>query len=157
MLWLLALAAIPASAQLQIPRSDPALREPAQFATRPIAESAGVVSWKTLSQVDLVKENDRYSPRFSQDVQALAGKPVKLQGFMVPLEAGDKQKHFLLSASPQTCAYCMPGGPESLVDVTLKDPVKYGFEPILISGKLVVMKNDPMGLYYRIADAIAIK
>lgn len=155
--WLVALVATSAFAQLQVPRNDSALRDSAQMAPRPLPESAGVVSWRTLAQVNLVKENNRYSPRFSQDVQALADKTVKIQGYIVPLEAGEKQKHFLLSASPPTCAYCMPGGPESLVEVRLKDPVKYGFEPVTISGKLAVMKNDPMGIYYRIADAVAIK
>lgn len=118
--WLVALVATSAFAQLQVPRNDPALRDSAQMAPRLLPESAGVVSWRTLAQVDLVKESNRYSPRFSPDVQALADKTVKIQGFMVPLEAGEKQKHFLLSASPQTCAYCMPGGPESLVEVRLR-------------------------------------
>ena len=34
--------------------------------------------------------------------------------------------------------------------------VKYGFDPVVVSGKLVVLKDDPMGLYYRLTDAVAI-
>jgi len=36
-----------------------------------------------------------------------------------------------------------------------KNPVKYGFDPIVLSGKLAVLKDDPMGLYYRLVDAVA--
>ena len=36
-----------------------------------------------------------------------------------------------------------------------RTPVKYGFEPIVVTGKFVVLKDDPMGLYYRLTDAVA--
>jgi hypothetical protein len=54
---------------------------------------------------------------------------------------------------PQTCAFCLPGGPESLVEVRTKTPVKYTFEPVVLSGKLTVLKDDANGLYYRLTDA----
>ena len=44
---------------------------------------------------------------------------------MMPLEMGDKQTHFMLSAMPQSCAFCLPGGPEQLVEIKTKTPVKY--------------------------------
>src|SRR5262245_54599005 len=78
-----------------------------------LPERKDVVSWKTLAQVELVKQKDRYVPKFSASVAALDKKDVKLQGFMMPLEMGDKQTHFVLAAMPVTCAFCMPGGPES--------------------------------------------
>ena len=33
---------------------------------------------------------------------------------MMPLEPGEKQSHFLLSAVPLTCSFCTPGGPETV-------------------------------------------
>ena len=33
---------------------------------------------------------------------------------------------------------------------------KYGFEPIVVSGKFVVLNDDPMGLYYRLTDAVPV-
>jgi len=34
--------------------------------------------------------------------------------------------------------------------------VKYGFEPIVLSGKFTVLRDDDMGLYYRLTDAVVI-
>ena len=127
----------------------------ASYLDKPLPELKGVVSWKTLGQVTPVRQQDRFVPEFSKDVSALDKKEVKLQGFMMPLDMGEKQKRFLLVAMPPTCAFCLPGGPDQLVEVLAKTPVKYGFEPIVVTGKFVVLKDDPMGLYYRLTDAVA--
>lgn len=121
---------------------------------KPLPELKGVVSWKTLAEVTPVKEKDRFVPQFSKVVSALDKKDVKLQGFMMPLDMGEKQKRFLLVAMPPSCAFCLPGGPDQMVEVVAKTPVKYGFDPIVLSGKFVVLKDDPMGLYYRLTDAV---
>ncbi|HVP09069.1 MAG TPA: DUF3299 domain-containing protein [Burkholderiales bacterium] len=84
-------------------------------------------------------------------------KEVKLQGFMMPLELGDRQSHFILAATPQDCAFCMPGGPESLVEVKARKPMAYGMEPVVLSGKLAVLKDDPTGVFYRLTDAVPAK
>jgi hypothetical protein len=123
--------------------------------SKPLPELKGVVSWKTLSEVTPVKQKDRYVPQYSRTIAALDQKEVKLQGFMMPLDMGEKQKRFLLVALPPTCAFCLPGGPDQIVEVQARTPVKYGFEPIVVSGKLAVLKDDPMGLYYRLTDAVA--
>jgi hypothetical protein len=120
---------------------------------KPLPDRKDVVSWKVLAQVELVKMKDRFLPQFSSDVSALDKKEVKVQGFMMPLEMGDKQSHFILSAMPQSCAFCMPGGPEQLVEVLSKKPVKYTFEPVVLTGKLAVLKDDPTGVFYRLTDA----
>ena len=139
--------ALPAFAQhVAPPGTDP-------NAVKPLEERKDVVSWKTFAQVELVKQKDRYVPQFSSNVTALDKKEVKVQGFMMPLEMGDKQTHFVLSAMPTSCAFCLPGGPESLVEVKMKKPVKYTFDPLIITGKLAVLKDDPTGIFYRIVDA----
>jgi hypothetical protein len=104
--------------------------------------------------VESVKVKDRVVPQFADSVLKLNATEVKLQGFMMPLEMGDKQKHFVLSAMPVTCAFCLPGGPEALVEVRAKTAVKYTFEPVILTGKLAVLKDDPNGLYYRLTDAV---
>ena len=120
---------------------------------QPLPERKDVVSWKTLSQVELVKQKDRYVPQFSKEIASLDQKQIKLQGFMMPLEMGEKQSHFVLAAMPVTCAFCLPGGPESMVEIKMKTPVKYTFDPLVVSGKLAVLKDDPTGIFYRIVDA----
>ena len=140
--------AVPAWAQHTAP---PGADPNASF--QPLPERKDVVSWKTLAQVELVKQKDRYVPQFSSSIAALDKKDVKLQGFMMPLEMGEKQSHFVLAAMPTTCAFCMPGGPESMVEVKMKTPVKYSFDALVVSGKLTVLKDDPSGIFYRITDA----
>jgi len=147
----LSILAFPAYAQHQVPPAT----DPNAF--KPLPERKDVVSWKTLAQVELVKAKDRYVPQFAATVAALDQKQVKMQGFMLPLQMGDKQSHFVLAAMPQTCAFCMPGGPESMVEVKMKAPVKYTFDAVLLSGKLTVLKDDPSGIFYRLTEAEASK
>lgn len=125
--------------------------DPAQF--EPLPERNDVVSWKLFAKVELVRQKDRYVPKFATDVAALDNRQVKVQGFMMPLQTGDKQTHFVLSAMPQTCSFCMPGGPEQLVEVKAKQAVRYTFEPVVVTGKLAVLKDDPTGVFYRLTDA----
>ena len=134
-----------------------ALLAAVSVAAQTLPERKDVVSWKLLSQVELVKVKDRFEAQFSSGVAALDAKEVKLQGFMMPLEMGDKQSHFILSATPQSCSFCMPGGPESLVEVKTRKPIAYGFEPVVLTGKLAVLKDDPAGVFYRLTDAVPAK
>ena len=73
---------------------------------------------------------------------------------MMPLEPGDKQRHFLITAVPTTCSFSVPAGPEGLIEVRTKTPVEYTLEPILFEGKLAVLANDPSDLYYRVIEAV---
>lgn len=119
-----------------------------------LPELQGVVSWNTLAKVKQVKAKDRILPEFSKEIAALNNQEVKLQGFMMPLEPGEKQKHFLISLVPQSCSFCLPAGPEGVVEVKSKTAIKYTFEPVIVSGKMNVLKDDPMGMYYRLTDAV---
>jgi hypothetical protein len=118
-----------------------------------LPEIKGVVSWRTLGQVEEVTINRKLVPKFSTEIIALENKEVKFQGFMMPLEPGKKHRRFLLSANVPSCPFCMPGGPESLIEVLCKEPITFNMEPIVISGKLSVLKDDPTGLWYRVTDA----
>lgn len=123
----------------------------------PLRERADVLAWSVLTDVKTKVEKNRVLPVFSTPVMALDQKSQRVQGFMMPLEPGEKQKHFLLSSVPLTCAFCTPGGPESMVEVTTKTPVAYSLEPVVVQGQFAVLKDDPYGLYYRISEAVAVK
>jgi len=43
-----------------------------------------------------------------------------------------------------------------VVEVLAKTPIKYGIEPIVISGRLTVLRDDSMGLFYRLTDAVPV-
>jgi hypothetical protein len=123
----------------------------------PLPQRADVLPWTVLTDVKTKVVSKRVLPSYPADVLALNDKPQRVQGFMMPLEPGEKQKHFLLTSVPLTCSFCTPGGPESMVEVFTKTPVKYSMEPVVVDGKFAVLADDPYGLYYRITDAVAVK
>lgn len=123
----------------------------------PLKERADVLSWAFLTNVKTKVEKNRVLPVFPAPILALDGKPQRVQGFMMPLEAGEKQTHFLLSSVPLSCSFCLPGGPESMIEVKSSTPIKYGMEPLVVQGRLAVLHDDPYGLYYRIVDAQPVK
>ena len=119
-----------------------------------LPEKPGFTSWRVLAQVELVKQNSKMLPTFASDVAALDGKMIRVQGFMMPLDIGDKQRRFLLVAAPPHCSFCLPAGPDAMIEVRAKTDVRYGFDAVSLSGKLQVLKDDPAGLYYRLVDAV---
>jgi len=121
---------------------------------KPLQEHEGILAWQLLSSVTTKADKNRLIPTFPPQVQALDRQKVKVQGFMMPLEPGDKQRHFLLSSVPTTCSFCVPAGPEGLIEVRAKNPVRYTLEPVVVEGQLAVLNDDPYGMYYRVTDAL---
>ncbi|MBL8329034.1 MAG: DUF3299 domain-containing protein [Rubrivivax sp.] len=138
-----------------LPGAGPGFHDP-RSAFKPLEEREGVVSWKLLSSVTARIDRDKITPIFPPGVRALDAKPVKLQGFMMPLEPGERQRHFLLSAVPTTCSFCVPAGPEGLVEVRTREPVRFTVEAITVSGRFVVLTDDKFGLFYRVAEAVQV-
>jgi uncharacterized protein len=116
-----------------------------------------VVPWSVLTAVKLKREKNRIAPVFNLEQMALRQTTLRVQGFMMPLDPGEKQTHFLISSVPLTCAFCLPGGPESMVEVKTKTAVRYSMEPLVIEGRFSVLEDDPHGLYYRLSDAVTVK
>ncbi|MBI2744356.1 MAG: hypothetical protein HYX45_02115 [Burkholderiales bacterium] len=123
----------------------------------PLKERADVLPWSFLTNVKTKVEKNRVLPVFPPEILVLDGKPQRVQGFMMPLEPGEKQSHFLLSSVPLSCSFCLPGGPESMIEVKTKTPIRYGMEPLVVQGRLAVLHDDQYGMYYRITDAIPVK
>ena len=147
----------PASSSPAIPAGTGAGVHSPNSPFAPLQERADVLAWSVLTDVKTRVEQNRILPVFPAPVLALNQKSQRIQGFMMPLEPGEKQKHFLLSSVPLTCSFCVPGGPESMVEVKTKTPIKYSLEPVVVEGQFSVLKDDPYGLYYRINDATLVK
>ena len=118
-----------------------------------LPELDGVVSWKTLGEVEPVKRDGKMVPQFGAKILGLDGKQVRVQGFILPMDLGAAQKHFLISAVPPHCPFCLPAGPDAVVEVYARKPIGYSFEPVLVSGKLAVLKSDATGFLYRLTEA----
>jgi uncharacterized protein len=123
----------------------------------PLEPRADTVPWSLLTDVKTKNEKNRILPVFNAAQSELNDKTQRIQGFMMPLDPGEKQKHFLLSSVPLTCSFCLPGGPESLVEVKTRTPVRYSMEPVVVEGHFSVLRDDKMGLYYRVTDAVGVK
>jgi hypothetical protein len=119
------------------------------------AQPAGTVPWQILQQAKTVQKPDKkYGPVFTSDIRKLDHKDVKLYGFMMPLEQTRKQKRFLLASFPPHCPFCMPGGPESMVEVVADEAVEFTYEPIVVAGRMAVLDDDVV--YYRLTHASAV-
>ncbi|MDT8991843.1 DUF3299 domain-containing protein [Curvibacter sp. APW13] len=159
---LIACCVLPAGAQLGSPigaapaGSGAGVHSP-NSPFKPLQERPDVLSWNFLTAIKTKNVNNRLLPVFPSGVQALNKKTQRVQGFMMPLQPGENQKHFLLSSVPLTCSFCVPGGPESMVEVKTKTPVKYSMEAVVVEGQFAVLEDDPYGLYYRITDAVPVK
>jgi len=123
----------------------------------PLPERSDVVPWPVLTAVKTRTENNKVVPTFDSSQLALSDKTQRIQGFMMPLQPGEKQSHFLLSSVPLSCSFCTPGGPESMVEVRSKVPVRYTLDPVTVEGRFAVLSNDPYGLFYRVTDAVGVK
>jgi uncharacterized protein len=120
------------------------------------AAPPGAIPWQLLMQAKTVQlANKKFGPEYTAKIRELNNQQVKLYGFMLPLDQSRKQKRFLLTAFSPHCAFCMPGGPESIVEVLADKPVEFSYEPVLIAGKFEVLDNDIV--YYRLSGATAAK
>jgi len=123
----------------------------------PLAPRSDVVPWSTLSQVEHKVDKSRIVQVYTPAILALHQKTVRVQGFMAPLDPGERQVHFLLTSVPLTCAFCTPGGAESMVQVRTRGSIRYSLEAVVVEGRFHVLHNDSTGFYYRMTDAVAVK
>jgi uncharacterized protein len=120
------------------------------------ATPAGTIPWELLQQAKTVQKADKkFGPEFTPEIRSLDKQNVKIYGFMMPLDQSRLQKRFLLASFPPHCAFCMPGGPESMIEVIADKPVEFTYEPIVVAGRMAVLENDIV--YYRLTGASAVQ
>jgi len=117
------------------------------------------VVWPKLYDIKFEKGKDKLGefdkPVFSAGASSLNGKSVSLPGYMIPFENGMKGNHFMLSSMPiNACFFCGVGGPETVVEVFLKQPITYTEKPVVITGVLKLNGTDPDKMLYILEQAI---
>ncbi len=89
------------------------------------------------------------------------GKEIELSGYMIALSAKiEEQSHFMFSRYPQNmCFFCGAAGPESAMQVFMKEGTKilHQKEKIKIKGTLQIQENDASGLIYFLNSSEIIK
>lgn len=120
--------------------------------------------WSTLAKITFKKEYDEMLgfkvdvPVFSEEIRALEGKEVTIKGYIIPVEGYKSHKEFIFSAFPYNmCFFCGGAGPETVMEVFAKEPVKYTAEAVTLRGKLELNATDINRLMYALNDAEFVK
>lgn len=115
--------------------------------------------WPKLYTIQYTQSKDALGeyekPIFSNDVKALEGKVVSLPGYIVPFATGTvKSNQFILTSLPlNACFFCGVGGPETVVEIVLKNPIAYTEKLVEIKGILRLNSTDPDKMIYRLEQA----
>ena len=117
-------------------------------------------TWNTLSKVKIERKLDPSLnfevdfPTFSEEILALNGKEIELEGWMIPLDELRGENYFVLSALPfANCFFCGGAGPETVIEVFTEEKVEFEVDRIKVKGKLRLNANDPMQLMYILNNA----
>jgi len=121
-------------------------------------------TWKTLSKITFKKEYDDFMgfkvdvPVFSPEVKALDGKEVTLKGYIIPTEGYKSHKDFVFSLYPYNmCYFCGGAGPETVMEVSATEGIKYTADPVTIKGILSLNTGDVNQLIYTMTEAVLVK
>jgi len=126
------------------------------------SSQTGVNHWGTLSMVTVNKAIDpefgleTYETTFNPLVQALDGKEIELDGYIIPITGQVAQNHFMFSKFPQNmCFFCGKAGPESAMQVFLKgdDTINFTTDKIRLRGTLKIFQDNSSGLIYSLEFA----
>jgi len=114
--------------------------------------------WQTLAGIDYFKSTDEYGeiyvPKFSEKIKALSGKQVTLPGYIIPFEGMFKPNQIIISSLPvASCFFCGSGGPETVAEVYLSEPIKYTAKLVTVTGKLELNDSNTDQLIYILRDA----
>ncbi len=89
----------------------------------------------------------------ADDVKTMAGKPMTIGGFMVPLDVSSETSHFLLSRKSSTCPFCSSGEPNEIIEVFMEKPLGWSDDRIIISGLFELTNNTKAGIFYKLGNA----
>lgn len=121
------------------------------------------LTWKMLSDVVFT---DEYSeevqayvpyPTFGAQLEAIKGREVLVEGYVIPLEETGDETILVLSAQPySSCFFCGGAGPESVMDIKLRPGTNRKFttdDRITFRGRLRLNDDDLYFLNYILEDA----
>jgi len=125
------------------------------------AHSAGAQDknfWHTLAEVGFKKEQhngfEMEVPQFSKYLKSWNGKKIKLKGFIIPVgEVGDESKFMFSSLPFNVCYFCGAAGPETIVEVELREKIKFTSKAIWMEGILQLNEKDPNHHIYILKSA----
>lgn len=134
-------------------------RAPVEDVWKPAPTPKGGVSWQLLESTKETTRTDaqgyiRAKPVFPPAVRALAGKRVRVAGWMMPLENAARQRHFVLLAYPPGCPFHFHAGPTQFIEVKADTAFPVDIEnALVVEGVLELTGEDESGIFYRLTGA----
>lgn len=112
------------------------------------------IGWKDLQDVRFKKKFNKQEnmfflyPEFGERVKALEGKEIQIRGYMIPVDPSENV--FVLSANPMAaCFFCGGSGPESIIQLKLKQPRRFATDEIwIVKGTLKLNADNLEELNY---------
>jgi hypothetical protein len=95
-------------------------------------------------------------PNIHPAAKQLAGSEIELEGFILPLEGKKAQSHFMFSTFPiNMCYFCGRAGPESVIEVFMKNGTTVPFtdNKIWLKGVLRINEGNPQSNIYTLEHA----
>lgn len=130
------------------------------FAQPEIPQSPPTNMWKALSKITFEKKYDELLgfkvdvPVFSDEIKEMEGEFIEISGYIVPVEGYKSHTEFVFSAYPYNmCFFCGGAGPETVMEVTATEAVKYTTDRITLRGKLLLNNSNINRLMYILVDA----
>lgn len=117
-------------------------------------------TWTLLGKLTFKKEFDAAlgfkidKPVFGEEIKALANKTVEIKGYIIPTDGYKSHTEFILSAFPYNmCFFCGGAGPETVMEIYAKTPIKFTSEAVTLRGKLELNSEDVNRLIYSMTEA----
>jgi len=136
------------------------------FLTNMLSAQTSKDHWNTLAMVNKESKFDDMMGMIIETAtptaiaETLNGEEIEIRGFIIALDAKAKLKHFMFSRYPQNmCFFCGAAGPESAMQVFLKDGKSVDFtkDKVELKGTLTIQKGDSSGLIYTLNNAEFLK
>ncbi len=111
------------------------------------------LGWEVLANLGWEKKyNQEYKqeftyPKFPPSIKSWQGKEVIVKGYLLPVDVGGK--YVVLSRFPfESCFFCGGAGPESVMQVYMKNPFKIRRKMVTFKGKLRLNDTNVDDLIY---------
>lgn len=119
----------------------------------------GAKVWKALSDVKYDIQKDEYGdvfvPVFGKEITGIADQIVEIDGFIIPFDGMFKPTELIISSLPiSECFFCGSGGPETVMEISMKEKIKYTTKRVKIRGKLKLNASNPDKLMYQLVEGV---
>lgn len=116
------------------------------------------LTWNTFERITFEEVFEPVSatwvqtPVWTDDLKEWDGKFVKITGYVIALDAVSSQ--YALSAFPfSSCFFCGAAGPESVLELILKDSDKYLTDDVITFEGILQLNTDPLKFPLTLKDA----